>query len=504
MNLLSNLLAPIAWPASGLWESILKWFAGVGSIGLAIILLTVSLKIVLLPLDFWQKKVARKMSVQQLAMQPELEAAQKKCGNNRELLQKKQMEIYRKYNINPLSSLLSMVIYLVVTMVVFFTLFSGLNTISRTKINYEYYQLEQDYRAVYSANSANPDAEQIAKDAVVQKYDEIREGFLSIKNVWRPDNWSSVFPNASNFVSSTGTNFKIYKYQTEDYTINYVYLSTNAIVQTDANDVNYVEPYADLQGNIYAVFDTAVDTNNQPVVNIGGEDYNVVYAPLFETAQNTDLGITYYYLTEQKTNTYKKDGENYIMPYMVSNTIFAVENLEPEATNPATVKIDGKTYTVNYSKNAETLATDFAETEITKSLTNGTLLLSKLAFAEDFAKVTEGINEKYKGQWNGYAVLILLAMAITFLSSYFSQAGIKAKDAKGNVVKKQKPKPTMGIIMAIIMLFFTMSYTSVFALYIVTNSAMSILLTYLTNITLNKLEEKKEMKETVVADYVRR
>ena len=118
--------------------------------------------------------------------------------------------------------------------------------------------------------------------------------------------------------------------------------------------------------------------------------------------------------------------------------------------------------------------------------------------------MTEGINEKYKGQWNGYAVLILLAMAITFLSSYFSQAGIKAKDARGNVVKKQRPKPTMGIIMAIIMLFFTMSYTSVFALYIVTNSAMSILLTYLANITLNKLEEKKEMRETVVADYVRR
>ncbi|MBO7508507.1 MAG: YidC/Oxa1 family membrane protein insertase [Clostridia bacterium] len=506
MNLFTNLLTPLAWPASGLWETIIKWLSGVGNMGLAIILMTLSLKIVLLPLDFWQKSVARKMSVQQLAMQPELEAAQKKCGNNKELLQRKQMEIYRKYNINPLSSLLSMIVYLVVTMVVFFTLFSGLNNISRIKINYEYYQLEQEYRAVYDAKIAEPDVEKIAQDAVAAKYDEIREGFLSIKNIWRPDNWSSVFPTASNFVSSTGTSLKTFKYEAGNLT--YIYLSTNAETYTDASENKYVEPYVDLDGNIYAIFDTSETATNPDTVNIGDKTYNVIYPTIFTITTNDDVDMTYFYQTTQKTNTYKNNDKTNIIPYSVDNTIYAIENTDPEATNPDTITINGKTYNVDYTKNIITLTEEAlngkAVAEKTRLYNESTSFVVGERFAEDFATVTKGINEKYQGQWNGFAILILLAMAVTFLSSYFSQAGIRAKDARGNIVKKQKPKPTMGIIMAIIMLFFTMSYTSAFALYIVTNSVASILLTYLTNIVLNKIEDKKDKKNTVVADYVRK
>ena len=57
MDIINNLLAPQMWP-SGFWESIIKWFAGVGSIAVAIILLTICIKLVLFPLDFWQKRVS--------------------------------------------------------------------------------------------------------------------------------------------------------------------------------------------------------------------------------------------------------------------------------------------------------------------------------------------------------------------------------------------------------------------------------------------------------------
>ena len=107
------------------------------------------------------------------------------------------------------------------------------------------------------------------------------------------------------------------------------------------------------------------------------------------------------------------------------------------------------------------------------------------------------------GQWNGYFVLIILAGAITFLSSYLSNWGIKTKDKKGNEVKGTRPKPTMGIIMAFVMIFFTFSYTSAFAIYIIANSIISTILTYLTNLLLNKMETKKDKKENKVADYVR-
>ena len=67
MDFITNLLAPVQWP-SGFWEVIIKWFAGIGSIGVGIILLTLCLKIVLLPIDFWQKLASRKMTAQQAVM----------------------------------------------------------------------------------------------------------------------------------------------------------------------------------------------------------------------------------------------------------------------------------------------------------------------------------------------------------------------------------------------------------------------------------------------------
>ena len=423
MNLFSLINAPLSWPAGGLWESVIKWLAGIGNIGLAIIILTVGLKIVLLPLEFFQKRTARKMTTQQMVMQPELEAAQKKYGNNKELYQKKQMEIYRKHNINPLGSFFSMIVYLVLTIVVFFTLFSGLNNISRTKINYEYYQLEQEYRAVYNTNSADPNASEIAQEAVKVKYDEIREGFLLIKNVWRPDNWSSVFPKGEEFLTSTGTKFGYFEYEKGGVKVKYIVLSTNSAELVDEDEIKYMEPYVNLENKIYAIKD-------------------------------------------------ESDG----------------------AVNPANIEINGTNYEIIYPEVDETNTTYEAATGVAV----------KARFVSDFETVTAGINENYAGQWNGYLVLIVLAALITFLSSYLASVGIKARDAKGNIIKKPKPKPTMGIVMAIIMVFFTMSYTSAFALYIVTNSATSILFTLLINLLLNKIEENKEKKNTVVADYVRR
>ena len=164
MDFISGILAPVQW-TNGFWESVIRWFAGVGNIGVAIILLTLCLKIILLPLDFWQKMVSRKMTAQQAVMQPELEEIKLKYGNNQALFQQKQSELYKKYNVNPGNSCLAMLVYMIVTMVVFFTLFSGLGKISRTQINYEYYQIQQAYVQAYNDPGSDPDDPGEGRDA---------------------------------------------------------------------------------------------------------------------------------------------------------------------------------------------------------------------------------------------------------------------------------------------------------------------------------------------------
>ena len=521
MDIVKLLLAPVEWPTSGLWEAIIKWFAGVGNIGLAIILLTLCLKVVLLPLDFWQRLVTRKMTQQQSVMAPEMEEVKRKYANNTAMLQQKQAEIYKKYNMNPANSCLSMLVYMVVTMVVFFTLFSGLGNISRSKINYEYYQLQTTYVTQYNLNknatdfdttkfeSAEQYATSVAQNAVVKKYDEIRQGFLTIKNIWRPDNWSSVFPKGGEFLSSTGASFKEYTYsfvpagEDETQTITYIYLSTNSAELTDQLGNKYVEPYTDLSNNIYAIKNADSSASNPTTIVIGDKTYNVVYAQVFNTFENSGLNLTYYYLSTEKSSTYK-DGENtFVMPYAKNNTIFALHSSAPES-DPQQVTINGKTYSVDYTKTATTLFNEFAPADQKTALKNSTTNLARLQFIDDFEVVTSAINTKYDGQWNGYLVLIILAGLITYLSSLLSTAGVKTRDNKGNVIKGAKPNSTMGIVMAVVMIMFTLNYTSAFAIYIITNSLISMLFTFLINLVINKIEDKKYKTDVKIADYVRR
>jgi len=149
-----------------------------------------------------------------------------------------------------------MLINLVITLVVFITLFSSLNAISQNNIKTEYETLQTEYVTVFKENLVNntqsvgvtfeetdtiesfvnkleislkgtmtdeewtasqekvtfenylTTAQSAARESTSKKYGEIKEGFLWIKNVYRPDTWSSVFPNSDEFLSISNTNFK--------------------------------------------------------------------------------------------------------------------------------------------------------------------------------------------------------------------------------------------------------------------------------------------------------
>jgi len=420
MDFVSLFLAPSAWPAGGLWENILKWFTeGVGGrIAIAIILLTICLKVIMLPLDFWQKFNTRKMTQAQVLMKDELDAIKAKY-QDQNVVNQKTMEVYKKHNFKPTSGCLPMLVYLIVTWVVFFTLFSALGNISRTKVNYEYAQLQETYVASYNqavADGQTPEEATVkAQGDVTIKYDEIKEGFLSIKTIWRPDNWSSVFPNYTEFVSSTATKFELIELKDDANN-----LITKYVAKKSSGD-NSNDPYTTLDQKIYVVDQTLTS------VTINGTTYD-----------------------QSKFVTVTPQGE---------------QTME-DAVRVAAID-------------------DFKTT---------------------FDTVTNGINNKYQGVWNGYLGLIILTAVITFLSQFLSTLGTKTRDKKGNQVSGAKVNPVMGIVMAGIMIFFTISYTSMFALYIVTSNILSVGFSICINLILNKIEgnKDKKQKDKITPDYVRR
>ncbi len=78
----------------------------IGNYGLAIILFTVFVKLVLFPLDLKQRKsMAKTQKIQPLLME-----VQKKYANDKEKLNQETMKLYQKYGINPMGGCLPMLI----------------------------------------------------------------------------------------------------------------------------------------------------------------------------------------------------------------------------------------------------------------------------------------------------------------------------------------------------------------------------------------------------------
>ena len=120
---------------NGFWSTIIFGLeSAVKNYALALILITIIIKLVMVPFDFLNRYTSKKSSRKQAEMKPELDKINAKYANDKNMLNQKTMEVYKSHNFNIMGTCLGMVIYLVITMVVFFTLFSTLNGISYYKI----------------------------------------------------------------------------------------------------------------------------------------------------------------------------------------------------------------------------------------------------------------------------------------------------------------------------------------------------------------------------------
>lgn len=93
-----------------LLEVILFLFQATGNLGLALIVFTILIRSVLFPLTYSSLKVTHKMR----ELQPELKKLQKKHGKDKQALQAAQMELYKRYNVNPLAGCLPQIVQIVV------------------------------------------------------------------------------------------------------------------------------------------------------------------------------------------------------------------------------------------------------------------------------------------------------------------------------------------------------------------------------------------------------
>ncbi|MBA3298927.1 MAG: YidC/Oxa1 family membrane protein insertase [Thermoleophilaceae bacterium] len=96
-------LAIVPQSVLDVFESILQFWQGItGSWGMAIILLTFTIRLLILPLTFSSVKSMQKMQV----LQPEIKKLQERYKDDKQRMQQEMMKFYKEREVNPLASCL--------------------------------------------------------------------------------------------------------------------------------------------------------------------------------------------------------------------------------------------------------------------------------------------------------------------------------------------------------------------------------------------------------------
>ncbi len=468
-----NLLLSVAKP-TGVWETIIQAFeGGVGSYILAIVLITLVIRVIWAPFDTFNKKINKKNQRIQAKMQPELDKIKAKYGNDKNLVNQKTQEVYKRYQFSMGGSCLFMLVFMALNLTIFFTLFSGLNRMADYKISQEYDYLKYNYANVL----------QLAND----KYDE---NDLTIFK-----NYENVTFKVEEKEIADGEGTKIQKYLV-------AYSG-----ETKLGEVEYKTDFS------YKIQVDKTDENGDPVLDENEQ-------PVKEEKTITSDEVIQEYVFKLVTKEAKTDSEGNEIENTdyKGGTIIIPKQSDEEEDVSLKQTIDyfsGKYISECYENRPEKSSFLWianywvADSPIKKSI---------FSFGEYKGEVgnvspqEETIYNAFmtnlsqnKGRVNGYFILAVLSIGVSFLSMFLSNLGNKKK---GEKMPKQPGGKVMMFILPIIMGLFAAFYNSVFAIYLIVSQVISALLAPLETLIINKWdahdEKKQEEKSKSVVSYRRK
>ena len=391
----------------GMWESIIGGFnSAMGSYIWSVILLAVLVRIVFALVDIFNKYFNMKSMRINEKMKPELEAIQKKYGHDKVLLQKKQQEIYKKYQFSMVGTCLPMLLMVVLQMVVFLTLWTGLQNVSNYNIARQYENTKTVYYNVLLLNE--------------------NENFESFYN--------------SNLADLTyGEDFNV----NASIDLDKKQMTLEFYLTSNPNEIIYTVMPADEETQ------NIVNFNDDPNVNANEEIFKIIdkYANEYTDDAEANSISAQRELNNMQLNI-KAMAEDIAADYYIDNmqSFLWIKNIykaESPTTSPVFTKSEITSYLNNYYSESE------REVE------------AQFGYEEQiFDFVVADLNERDLGV-NGYYILVILAVVTSFLSIFINNKLMK----KGSGTQQPGGK-AMYFIMPIILGIFTLMYTSLFAIYI--------------------------------------
>ena len=410
------------------------------TLGVTVIVFNIILRLILSPRDSWQKISQRKQSKAMRRLQPKLAKLQKQYANQPQLLRQKQAELQKQEKLHPFASCLP----LIVTMVVFFVVFAGF------------------------------------RDLVAYKNEDIIERVYASYTQYDEDEGSQhAMEAAGDCVSSSQTDKLLSDVEegadVPQEEIDKLVEEINAQIK---GEEGYLTPGQEgVEGEYYLAYSKAFalygEWNEKATVGeknayrdaLPEEDRDILNKTIACFAENKNEAMVLAYEEHMEGFLWI---QNIFMPDTGSNVVPSVDEF---VGGRIQAQMPDAAAGVSYDE-----LTGPAQSALNKTGTWDA------------------------GRWNGYFVLPVLSIALSFLSTWFTQKLSPAATPMGDAKQQKSQQRTMKIltyIMPLVMGIFAIMYSAAFAIYYFMSNLVSTLINVIYIIVTKIIDNKNRAKELV-------
>ena len=417
---------------------IIRWLvSGVGIVGVGIILFSIVLRAVVLPLDIYQRITMSKQNLKMQANKDKMEKLQKQYANDKEMYNKKLMEMYKESGISMFSSCLPAIL----SMVIFIVAINAFNAFSQYSNLNNYNRMVEAYNA-----SITPYCAVVSDDTISEISSSSGQKYLIVSE---EDKYVYIVMPYDGTSDYKADGFKYVKNAEKSY---------------------YVDPdkYCAVEGNQAAV-DAYIAAYNEK---------NPEDEPMTKTKACVEL------IEKSAQAAVKEVYDNTVS----GNTKFLwIKNIwETDATfkNPVLSYDDFKADL----SNSKYISANGDQKKFSK-------LSSVSPYDSDsYAAVTGGLKAEKKA-FNGYYILIVLSIGTILLQQFVSMRSQKDQqkyssvDGSGGMNQK-----TMMIMMTVMFAIFSFMYSAAFSIYMIMSNVLSMVMTIIVNKLVKVSMDKKEQE----------
>ncbi len=483
-------------PHTASWlVDIILWLVKItSSVGLAVVLFTVLLKLVTFPFDFYSRASMRKNSLKMEEMRPELEKLQKQYANDKNLYNQKMAALYKKNGYSMWGSCLP----LILTLVIFFVAIGAFNDFSKYRNVSYFYEMSQSYNeAIYEGFDE--------VDGYVVKDEKGRleitdESLTAIYNLHKTEIDAGNTASESDYTSNgipVAVKLESVTHSTDPDNPNTKFIQFSFRTTTDGKDY------------IYCVVNATIT----PAGNVDGSDKLIFGAHSFKAVINEIPNSLFY---KDKVDSAKVTFDAFKAAEIDKENKKAEESGSPAVIDEQKIANDFILNVQQY-RAAETFREEkdsffwvkniWVTDSPFKNVVNGnykefnsenTINISKVNYDNLTAKLSVE-----KSTPNGYLILVILTAASSFLTQIVTAKSQKAQmelqTVDGQGAQSQK---IMKWMMPIMMAVFAFIYTAAFSIYIVLSSVISLGTTYLINFIVDRKFKKAKKNETPIRGRV--